>query len=143
ANVNVYVMVEAVLLLLCKIEPPTVLYWPLKLTPVVRWITIVTVSDVSRAELASLTCSSLKNGPLEATTGVVVAIGVPLGVGVGVGVLVGVGVGVWDGVGVGPPPNWATWALNPAPNAVGVPSYAVIRLGPLEQLKSAFHAQPR
>src|SRR2546430_7939921 len=153
ASVNVYVIVEAVLLLLCRIWPPTVLYWPLKLTPFVRWTTIVTVSAVTGAVLASLTSSSSNHGPLAATTGVTVGPPVPVGVGVGVAVGVGVGVAVGVGVGVGVPvgvlvgvgvgpPNLATLFLKPIPKLVGVPSYAVIRLGPLLHWKSAFHAQP-
>src|SRR5215472_15145014 len=132
ASVNVQVTAEAVLLLLCRIWPPTVLYSPLKLTPVVRWTTMVTVSEL-RPVVVSLTSSSLNQGLLEATTGVAdseppLGVGVGVGVGVAVGVGVGVGVGVTvgvlvgdiDGVGVGLA-NIATWALNPAPNAVGVP----------------------
>src|ERR1041385_4027217 len=156
ASVNVYVIVDAVLLLLCRIWPPTVLNWPLKVTPFVRWTTIGTVRAVTGAVWASLTSSSSNHGPLATTTGVTV--GPPVAVGVGVGVAVGVGVGVAVGVGVGGrvgvgvgvavpvgvgvgPPNLATWFLYPIPKLVGVPSYAVIRLGPLLQAKSAFHAQ--
>src|ERR1041385_8522259 len=155
ASVNVYVIVDAVLLLLCRIWPPTVLNWPLKVTPFVRWTTIGTVRAVTGAVWASLTSSSSNHGPLATTTGVTV--GPPVAVGVGVGVAVGVGVGVAVGVGVGArvgvgvgvavpvgvgvgPPNLATWFLYPIPKLVGVPSYAVIRLGPLLQAKSAFHA---
>src|ERR1041385_1250774 len=179
ASVNVYVIVDAVLLLLCRIWPPTVLNWPLKVTPFVRWTTIGTVRAVTGAVWASLTSSSSNHGPLATTTGVTV--GPPVAVGVGVGVAVGVGVGVAVGVGVGGrvgvggggavpvggggavgggvgvrvgvgvgvavpvgvgvgPPNLATWFLYPIPKLVGVPSYAVIRLGPLLQAKSAFHA---
>src|SRR5258708_28299359 len=70
ARVNVYVIVEAVLLLLCRIWLPTVLNCPLKLTPVVRWTTMVTVNELRVDALVRLTRSSLKNGPLDATTGV-------------------------------------------------------------------------
>src|SRR5215467_6477435 len=74
--------------------------------PVVRWTTTVIESAVSVPVLASLTSSSLKNGPLELTTGEMVTPPFPplaVGVGVGVGVRdgVGVGVGVCVGVGVG------------------------------------------
>src|SRR5690242_18953869 len=118
---------------------------------------MVMVSEVRAEEVLSLTSSSLKNALLEATTAVAetappvgVGVGVPVGVGVavgvGVGVRVGVGVGVpvgvFVGVGVGPA-KIAAWNLKPAPNAVGVPSYAVMRLGPLLLLRSAFQAQPR
>src|SRR5437899_5561565 len=118
---------------------------------------MVMVSEVRAEEAVSLTSSSLKNALLDATTAVAetappvgvgvgvpvgVGVGVRVGVGVGVGVRVGVAVGVFVGVGVGPA-KIATWALKPAPNAVAVPSYAVIRLGPLLQSKSAFQAQPR
>ena len=41
--------------LLCRICPPTVLNWPLKPTPVVRWMTIVTESAVIAPVLFSRT----------------------------------------------------------------------------------------
>ena len=53
-------MVDAVLVLLCVIERPTVLYCPLKPSPVVRWTTMVMESDVRLAVLASFRSSSLK-----------------------------------------------------------------------------------
>src|SRR5215471_2579951 len=95
ASVKVYVTAEAVLLSLCRIWPPTVLKMPLKLMPVVRWTTMVTVSEVTPPGEVSLTSSSLNQGLLEETTPV--AETPPLLVGVGVGV----GVGVCDGVGEG------------------------------------------
>src|SRR5215467_11883425 len=86
--------------------------------PVVRWTTTVIESAVSVPVFASLTSSTLKNGPLELTTGEIVTPPFPplaVGVGVGVGVRVGVGVGVavalMVGVGVGPLPILPT----PAP----------------------------
>src|SRR2546423_4388808 len=94
-------MADEVLLLLCRICPPTVLYWPLKLTPPVRCTTIVIVSAVIGLVLASFTSSSSNHGPLAATTGVTVGPPPAVGVGVGVAVAVGVGVGVPVGVGVG------------------------------------------
>ena len=63
-------MAVDVLLLLWRIWAPTVLYWPLKLTPVVRWTVIVMVSAVSGAVLVSFRSSSLNHGPLCATTAV-------------------------------------------------------------------------
>ena len=51
--------------LLCRICPPTVLNWPLKPTPVVRWRTIVTESAVIAPVLFSLTTCSLYQGVLE------------------------------------------------------------------------------
>src|ERR1051326_8452221 len=100
ASVNVYVIVEAVLLLLCRIWPPTVLNWPLKLTPFVRWTTIVTVRAVSGLVLARRTSSSSNQGLLDATTPVAVMLP-PVWVGEGVGVGGPVGLGVGGGVRVG------------------------------------------
>src|SRR6185295_9031666 len=68
----------AALLLLWPIWPPTVLYWPEKLTPPVRCTVTVTLSAVTLAVLLIWTCSSLNHGPLAATRGVTVTPPVPL-----------------------------------------------------------------
>jgi len=61
-----------VLLLLWRTWPPTVLYCPLKLTPAVRWTTIVTDSALTGAVFANLTWSSLNQGECWLTKGVTV-----------------------------------------------------------------------
>ncbi len=58
-------MTDAVLLWLCVICPPTVLYWPLNVTPGVAWTEIVRDIDVMAAVLVILTPSSLKKGLFE------------------------------------------------------------------------------
>jgi hypothetical protein len=58
ASPNWYVTAAAVLLFDCVIWPPTVLYWPLNETPVVRWMTIVTDSAVIGAVFVMRTCCS-------------------------------------------------------------------------------------
>src|SRR6185295_13950205 len=63
-------MAAAVLLFVCVNEPPTVLYWPEKLTPVVRWMTTVIDTAVSVAVLSMRSASSLKKGVFELTRGV-------------------------------------------------------------------------
>src|SRR5262245_6015140 len=70
-------MVVAVLLLLCKINPPTVLNWPLKLIPVVLWIVMVIESAVMLAVLLSRITSSLYQGLLALIAGVTVTPPVP------------------------------------------------------------------
>ena len=50
----------------CWIWPPTVLYWPLTLIPVVRWTTIVTESAVRLPVLVTRTCCSLYQGLVSA-----------------------------------------------------------------------------
>src|SRR5262249_8228740 len=76
-RVNWYVIVAAVTLLLWSICPPTVLYSPLKPTPVVRWTVIVIDSDVMVPVLARRRASSPKKGPLALITGVRVTPHVP------------------------------------------------------------------
>src|SRR5215471_11347734 len=94
--------------------------------PVVRWTTMVTVSEVTPPGEVSLTSSSLNHGLLEETTpvaerpplpvGVGVGVGVGVRDGVGVGVAVGVPVGVLvgdiDGVGLVDPPSAVSTELN-------------------------------
>src|SRR5262245_28334712 len=70
-------MVVAVLLLLCKINPPTVLNWPLKLIPVVLWIVMVIERAVMLAVLLSRITSSLYQGLLALIAGVIVTPPVP------------------------------------------------------------------
>jgi hypothetical protein len=72
------VIAEAVLLWLCVICPPTVLYWPLKVTPGVAWTVMVSDRAVMGLVLASLTPSSLKKGLFELITVVGVTPPVPL-----------------------------------------------------------------
>ena len=62
----------------CVMLPPTVLYCPPKLIPVVRCTTIVTVNAVTAPVLLNFTSSSLKYGLLELTTGVTVTPPFPL-----------------------------------------------------------------
>jgi hypothetical protein len=66
-----------VTVLLCKICPPTVLYCPLKPTPVVRWMTIVTERAVMVPVLFSRMTSSLYQGLLALIAGVTVTPPVP------------------------------------------------------------------
>jgi hypothetical protein len=66
------VIVAAATVLLCRTELPSVLYCPLKLTPVVRWMTIVIESDVMAPGLLRVRASSLNQGPLALTNGVTV-----------------------------------------------------------------------
>jgi hypothetical protein len=73
------VIVVAVTALLCKICPPTVLNWPLKPTPVVRWMTIVTERAVIAPVLFSRTTSSLYQGVLELIADVAVTPPSPTG----------------------------------------------------------------
>lgn len=63
---------------LMVIEPPTLLYWPLKVTPVVAWMLMVTVSEVSVPVLLIFTPSSLKKALLELITVVSVTPPVPV-----------------------------------------------------------------
>ena len=72
ARVNRYVIVVAVLLLLWRICPPTVLNCPLELTPVVRWMTIVMESEVITPVLSRRMASSLNQGPFALISGVTV-----------------------------------------------------------------------
>jgi hypothetical protein len=65
-------MVVGVTVLVCKTCPPIVLYIPLKPTPVVRWMTIVTDSEVRTPVLSSRIASSLYQGPLALTAAVTV-----------------------------------------------------------------------
>ena len=69
---NWYVIVAVVEVLLWLICPPTVLYWPLKLMPVVRWMIIVTDNVVSGPVLLICNASSLNQGLLALTMGVTV-----------------------------------------------------------------------
>jgi len=72
------VIVVAATVLLCRICPPTVLYCPLKPTPVVRWTVIVIESAVMAAPgLSKRRACSLNHGPLELITGVTVTPPVP------------------------------------------------------------------
>jgi hypothetical protein len=71
------VIVVAVTALLCKICPPTVLNWPLKPTPVVRWMTNVIESEVMAPVLLIRRASSLNHGPLALINGVTVTPPVP------------------------------------------------------------------
>src|SRR5262245_64115285 len=70
-------MVVVVLLLLWRICPPTVVNGPVKLTPAVRWMMIVTESDVMVPELLSRMTSSLYQGLLALIAGVTVTPPVP------------------------------------------------------------------
>ncbi len=78
ARVNWYVIVVAVLVLLCRICPPTVLNCPLELTPVVRWMTMVMESEViTPPGLSRRIACSLNQGPFALITGVTVTPPVP------------------------------------------------------------------
>jgi hypothetical protein len=65
-------------LLVWSICPPTVLYWPLKPTPVVLWIVMVTERAVRLAVLFNRSACSLNQGPLALTAGVTVTPPVPV-----------------------------------------------------------------
>ena len=63
---------------LCAIEPPTVLYWPLKLMSPVFCTVMVRERAVIAAVLLSFSPSSSKKAPLELMTGVTVTPPVPV-----------------------------------------------------------------
>ncbi len=65
-------IVVGVMLLFWRICPPTVLYWPLKPTPVVLWIVIVIDREVILALLLSRMACSLYQGLLAMIAGVTV-----------------------------------------------------------------------
>jgi len=71
------VIVVAATVLLCRICPPTVLYCPLKLTPVVRCMTMVTESAVMVPVLFNRITSSLYQGLLALIAGVMLTPPVP------------------------------------------------------------------
>jgi len=71
------VIVAAATVLLCSICPPTVLYWPLKPTPVVLWIVMVIEIAVRLAVLLKRITCSLYQGLLVVTAGVTVTPPVP------------------------------------------------------------------
>jgi hypothetical protein len=72
------VIVVAATVLLWSICPPTVLYCPLKPTPVVLWIVMVTERAVRLAVLSSRITCSLNQGLLVVTAGVTVTPPVPV-----------------------------------------------------------------
>ena len=115
-------IVAAVTVLLCKICPPTVLYIPLKPTPVVRWMTIVTESAVMVPVLLSRMTCSLNQGPLALIAGVMVTPPVP------------------------PPPPLTVRAIvavrvNPPPVAVMV-TFAAPNVAALEAVKVTVEVAP-
>jgi len=130
ASVKVQVMAEAVLLLAWSTWPPSVLNWPLKLTPAVRWMTIVTVSEVSGGGVGQPDFLVVEERGVRADHGASPSSRRRLVVGVGLGVAVGVGVGsrasrsAWGSASRRRPGRRSGWCWPPGWDVVGDPLLA-------------------